>query len=186
VDRIQPGGSFPFLGRPLDKLFNTHVDLRELWGARAEVLRTQVCSAKTPTDRFSIVEEALTSALRRQPKCHDAVGPALEALDAEPPHPHIADVAQRAGLSHRRFIEVFTAEVGMTPKLFSRVRRFRRTIDRVRLAGSLDWARLSLACGYCDQSHLIRDFLTFSGLSPSEYAQRRRIAVKDDHVALVG
>jgi catechol 2,3-dioxygenase-like lactoylglutathione lyase family enzyme len=34
------------------------------------------------------------------------------------------------------------------------------------------WTQLALDNGYFDQSHLIRDFLTFSGLSPAEYLRR--------------
>src|SRR5215475_9845867 len=76
-------------------------------------------------------------------------------------------------LSQRRFIQVFTEEIGLTPKLFSRVKRFQRTIAIVRQATTPDWARLAADCGYFDQSHLIRDFLMFSGFSPSDYLRRQ-------------
>jgi AraC-like DNA-binding protein len=31
------------------------------------------------------------------------------------------------------------------------------------------WARLAAEHGYCDQSHLVRDFRKFAGLSPTAY-----------------
>jgi hypothetical protein len=40
------------------------------------------------------------------------------------------DIASAVGLSQRRFIEVFAYEVGLTPKLFGRVRRFQHAVDR--------------------------------------------------------
>jgi len=35
-----------------------------------------------------------------------------------------------------------------------------------------NWAQLAPEHGYFDQSHLIRDFLAFSGFSPADYLRR--------------
>jgi transcriptional regulator GlxA family with amidase domain len=75
----------------------------------------------------------------------------------------VGDVAARLQLSRRRLVELFKAEVGMTPKLFARVRRFERARALARRAGRADWGAIALASGYSDQPHLIRDFLAFSG-----------------------
>jgi hypothetical protein len=39
----------------------------------------------------------------------------------------------------------------------------------VRQTTVLDWARLAVDCQHFDQLYLIRDFLAFSGLSPTDY-----------------
>jgi transcriptional regulator GlxA family with amidase domain len=72
---------------------------------------------------------------------------------------------------------VFTAQVGLTPKQFCRVLRFQHVRQFVHQASTLNWAQLALACGYCDQSHLIRDFQEFSGLRPTEYLGRPSTAL---------
>jgi hypothetical protein len=72
-------------------------------------------------------------------------------------------------------------EVGMTPKLFLRIQRFQRALAKI---GCLDRAQVALACGYFDQSHLIRDFSEFAGITPAEYARFRNDRVKRDHIAL--
>jgi AraC-like DNA-binding protein len=101
----------------------------------------------------------------------------LERCDA------VGDVSEELGLSRRRLIEVFTADVGMTPKLFSRVRRFHRAFAAMK-SRTRSWSELALDCGYCDQSHLIRDFNAFAGASPADIARHREESVKDHHVAL--
>lgn len=72
----------------------------------------------------------------------------------------------------------------MTPKLFARVRRFQRAISLAGQAPTVNWARLAADCGYFDQSHLIRDFVAFSGLTPADYLRWRTPHVKDLHVAV--
>jgi len=86
------------------------------------------------------------------------------------PHTHtIADVTERIGLSSRRFIEVFRDEVGLTPKLFCRVRRFQQVLHLIRSGQQVDWASVALTCGYFDQAHCIHDFQVFAGLAPTAY-----------------
>lgn len=96
----------------------------------------------------------------------------------------IGSVTQRIGLSQRRFIQVFKQEVGMSPKLFCRVRRFQHVLDSVREQATPNWARLALECGCFDQSHLIHDFQMFSGLTPTKYVRQRSKRVLPNHVPL--
>jgi AraC-like DNA-binding protein len=179
---FKPGGVFPFLGVPAGELADAHVDLETLWGPMARELRERLCSAATPAERFSLLEEALLSRLRRPPEHHGAVPVALEAFEPRGEVVRVRDIARRAGLSQRRFIQVFVAEVGMTPKLYCRVRRFQQARALVRKAAAPDWARVAVDCGYFDQSHLIRDFLAFSGLSPADYLLRWSEHVLPNHV----
>jgi AraC-like DNA-binding protein len=104
---------------------------------------------------------------------HYAVSAALEMFGMNQPVPTVRDIANYLALSQRRFIQVFKAEVGLTPKLFSRIRRFQQTRSIIQQNPSPNWAGLALDLGYFDQSHLIREFLEFSGLSPTEYLNRR-------------
>ncbi|HSK81432.1 MAG TPA: helix-turn-helix domain-containing protein [Thermoanaerobaculia bacterium] len=183
---FKPGGAFPFLGAPAGELADFHVDLEDLWGAPARELRERLCAAATPAERFFLLEKALLSRLGHPLERHGAVPVALDALEPAGEVVRVRDVARRVGLSQRRFIQVFAAEVGLTPKLYHRVRRFQRARARVRKDAAPDWARLAVDCGYFDQSHLIRDFLAFSGLSPADYLLRRSERVLPNHVPLPG
>jgi transcriptional regulator GlxA family with amidase domain len=74
----------------------------------------------------------------------------------------------------------------LTPKLYARVRRFQRAREMVRKAADPDWAAVAAACGFCDQSHLIRDFGEFAGLRPVAYLHQRSNDVLLNHVPWVG
>jgi AraC-like DNA-binding protein len=56
----------------------------------------------------------------------------------------------------------------------------------VREATEPDWAAVALECGFFDQSHLIRDFGQFCGLSPVAYRNQRSKHVLLNHMPWVG
>jgi AraC-like DNA-binding protein len=177
---FKPGGAFPFLGVPPDELTDTHLDLDVLWGRSAHELRQRLCEAATSKRRFRILEEALSAHLFRPLKHHYAVATALDEFRRPGAHPMVREMANEIGLSQRRFIRVFAAEVGLTPKRFGRIQRFQKAVSLLSASNAApDWCQLSLNCGYFDQSHLIGDFLEFSGLTPTEYF--RQLHHPDQH-----
>jgi AraC-like DNA-binding protein len=182
---FKPGGAFPFLGIPACELADAHLDLATLWGPAADELRERLCGANTPQERFRLMGEALMVRLHRALKRHAAVPIALDAFEQMSGIPSVHAVARRVGLSHRRFIQVFSAEVGLTPKLYCRVQRFQRARALARQAKTPDWAKLAVACGYYDQSHLIRDFQEFSGASPTEHSRQPTEDLLANHMAVV-
>lgn len=184
---FRPGGAFPFLGLPAGELADAHVDLETVWGARiAAELRERLCAAARPSERFSLIEETLLSRLRDPPARHGAVREALHLFEQGGTDVRVREVARHVGLSQKRFIQVFAAEVGLKPKLYSRIRRFQRARALVPKSASPDWARTAVDCGYFDQSHLIRDFLAFASLSPSDYLRQRSERVLPNHLPHAG
>jgi AraC-like DNA-binding protein len=145
---FKPGGAFPFLGLPAGELADAHVNLETLWGRSAVELRERLCGAATPLERFHLLEEALLANLFRPLEHHYAVPTALDAFGQTDARATVRDIARHIGLSQRRFIQVFTEEIGMTPKLFSRVQRFHRALALVRQTTAPDWAQLAVDCGY--------------------------------------
>jgi AraC-like DNA-binding protein len=171
---FKPGGAFPFLGLPAGDLADTHVDLETLWGPSAGRLRERLCEARSSAERFQLLQEALLSRLCQGVEQHYAVSAALEMFEKNQAGPRVREAAKYLGLSQRRFIQVFKAEVGITPKLFSRIQRFQQTRTFIHHNPSINWAGLAVDLGYFDQSHLIREFLEFSGLSPNDYINRHK------------
>ena len=171
---FKPGGAFPFLGLPAGELADTHVDLETLWGRSARHLRERLGEVRTSAERFRILEEALLGRLCHRVEQHYAVSAALEMFAEDHAGPRVREVAKYIGLSQRRFIQVFKSEVGLTPKLFTRIQRFQQTRTFIAQNPSPNWAATAFDLGYFDQSHLIREFLEFSGLTPTDYVSRQK------------
>ena len=190
---LKPGGARPFLGLATDELMDTHASLQDIWGRAALEIRDRVSAEPTPERRFQVLESALLSRLVRRPERHPAVLSALDYFRRDPSRAVIGRLATEIGLSKRRFIDVFNFEVGVKPKLFLRIRRFQRVLEQVHHLPLVDWTQLALEQGYFDQSHLIRDFVAFSGLSPADYLRRLHALrnegtqpIKFNHLPLAG
>lgn len=179
---FKPGGAFPFLGRGPEELADRHVDLESLWGSATGELRARLCDARSAAERFELLAEALRARLARHRESHYAVRFGLSVLTGSDANLKIRELAKRVGLSQRRFIQVFTKEVGLTPKLFYRLQRFQRAFWSLRRIPAPDWAELAFECGYFDQSHFINDFRGFSGLRPSEFICQCGPRVMENHV----
>jgi len=179
---FRAGGAFPFLRMPAGELRDTDVSLDALWGRAGVGLRERVLEAATHQARFQVLEQALLAELARGFARHAAVRFALRQFTAAPQTATIASVSERIGLSPKRFIQVFRDETGFTPKVFCRIRRFQRALDRMGGGRNVDWASVALDSGYFDQAHFNHDFRAFSGLNPSSYLAHR--TAHRNHVSL--
>lgn len=170
---FKPGGALPFLGLPSGELQDAHVPLDALWGRKAANSRDRLLEAGMVEAMFRVLERDLLARLDRPPTRHPAVAFALEEFRSVPHGRTVSEVTARTGLSPRRFIQSFSEEVGLTPKLFCRVRRFQEALRLCAGEERIRFGELALACGYFDQAHFIRDFRAFSGLSPTAYLKHR-------------
>ena len=179
---VQGRRGVPFLVPPMDEFANRHVPLDAVWGEFAMQLQEQLLEAASPSQKLDVIERVLTARLERSRPNHPAVAYAIRVIERDPALIRIADVTGQIGLSHRRFLDLFAREVGLTPKLFCRIRRFQRVLRRIRDGREVEWADVALSCGYHDQAHFIKDFQAFSGISPSTYV--RSMGPHANHVPL--
>jgi AraC-like DNA-binding protein len=86
----------------------------------------------------------------------------------------ITELAAEAGISVRQLERRFLRQVGVAPRQYANVIRFRRVFDLLKDNGRTDWAHLASGAGYFDQPHMIRDFKRFLGCTPTQFAAQLR------------
>lgn len=179
---FRAGGAAALLGLPAGELAEQHVALEDLWGGQARRLRAELLAAASPQQRLDRLEAAMRARLDPQGLPDAAVRHALHALQSTCGDMRIAALQEASGLAAARFIARFNAAVGLTPKRYARVLRFRHVLQEVAGANAVDWAGLAADGGYHDQAHLVREFRALSGLSPTQY--RPAAAAQPSHVAV--
>jgi AraC-like DNA-binding protein len=170
---FKTGAGFPFAGCPAGELSNAQVPLSLFWPNEAAELCERIGEAQTDQQRFLVFETFLAGRVHASRPPNPAVLYAVRRFQHPPPAHSVREVAAEVGMSAHRFIDTFRNDVGLTPKVFARLARFRRTVDHIDMVPPIDWIDAALANGYFDQPHFIRDFREFSGVSPSAFLRLR-------------
>lgn len=177
--RFKPGAAARFFQLPICELNDGRADLQQLWGRElAARLGDALWSYPLPdAQRMQILQDFLLLRLRKTPLAA-ASGLALQAvalIEHAQGNLRVDQLAAQLNVSRQHLAAQFRQQVGISPKLFSRISRFRAVNTALKqLPAPADWAQVALQYGYFDQSHLIHDFQDFARASPDAWLARRR------------
>lgn len=136
------------------------------------VLRVDLADAfdaDDPRTAITRLDAALCLHVTRTPPVAARIDHFIAALEAAQGLARIDALAARLGVSRRQIERDFRDAVGLTPKTFAAILRFRHAGERLRAGDPL--ASAALAAGYADQAHLSRDCRRWAGLTPSAYVR---------------
>lgn len=105
---------------------------------------------------------------RNPPSSRDRrAGMLMQALN-DPEADSVANLCARLGLSQTQLSRIAMRCYGFTPKLLIRRERFLRMLFTMERRPYAEWPDF-IDAQYVDQSHMIRDFKDFTGLTPGQY-----------------
>jgi AraC-like DNA-binding protein len=173
--QLAPAGAFDLLGCEVSRYQNLTVPLAEAMGpALAADWSQQLAQAPDFAARCRAADGFLL-ALHQARQPHPGVGAAAAGLLTRHHGTlEMSEVAQQLGIAVRTLLRRFGREVGMAPKTFARLLRFRAAHAFLQ-EPTASWADAVLRFGYSDQSHLLRDYRDFAGESPSQYQTEARV-----------
>jgi len=167
--RFRPGMSRAFFPIPALETTDQLIALSSIWGSDARRLTEQISEARSPSQCIGLLEARLGN-----PSDITLVQRLCEAIVGQAGQVRIDDLAFQAGLSARQLRRLFLEQVGLSPKHFCRVIRFRSSLSHLAQACRADWVRVALDRGYYDQAHFINEFRQFTGYTPSEFVALER------------
>jgi AraC-like DNA-binding protein len=170
--RFFPFGATWFLDEALD-IFNDRVtDYLQIENRNTGTLYSKLLEANGWNERIILIEEFLLSRLSGLQKNMSKsliVSDVMIGLSEDGYPAGIGKIAPRYGITSRYLQKLFVQHTGLTPKMYSKITRFQNSL---RLVSRKDSSLTSVAyeCGYFDQSHFIKEFKSFTGVTPSDYA----------------
>jgi AraC-like DNA-binding protein len=166
------GAASHFLTVPAGAMANEFVSLADA-APGGGTLRQQLLETPDPDAKLDLVQAWLMERLLRgvapEPAITWAVGELLRR-----PAQRVSAVADQIGRSSRWFADRFARDIGLTPKVFTRVQRFQRALRWMQR--DADLADVAIRAGYYDQPHFVHDFGAIAHMTPSEY-----LAGRTDH-----
>lgn len=172
--RFKPGAAASFFRLPLCELNDGRTDMHALWGRDLATRLTDALWSDPLSDaqRIAILQDHLLLRLRTGPTPPPAglTGHAITLIEQTQGRLRVDKLAEKLQVSRQHLALQFRHKVGISPKLFARICRFRAANTALQgLRESPDWAHLALEHGYFDQSHLIHDFQDFAHSSPETW-----------------
>jgi len=164
---LTPLGAARVLGGP-HGLANECVPLDAVVGPFAAELADRLASTPGWAERFALLDRVLLERAAEGAEPDPAVAWAWSQLERSHGRVAVGVLAEEIGWSRRHFGARFRAQVGLAPKATGRVLRFRRAVAALRAGPVPSLADVAAACGYADHSHLVRDFRSLGGCTPSQ------------------
>jgi len=156
--RFKPSGFSAFYNLPLDKVVNEIIEFpdSDLYAlAEIDLLVSQ------RLDRFFL------SKLNK--KRYDTITPITRSIENRKGLVSVDHVAQQHNVTLRTLERTFSKTVGISPKEFINIVRFKHAAKKLQHASSrVTILQVAIDMGYYDHSHFTREFKRYSGLTPSE------------------
>jgi len=170
--RLHPAGAYALLSLPMREVSGLTVDLRDVVGDAAIELAERCHEAPSVERCFQLaanwVAERVARSRALDPRIAWSVGRIAESGGKVP----IAELRDATGLSKTRLADTFRDQIGVMPKVYARIVRYRRALALLdREDASL--AEVALDAGYYDQSHMTTEFRELGGLTPREFVTVR-------------
>ncbi len=161
-----------FLQEELWEFNNQIADLQDLLGNSAKMLHEQLLNVPNLNKRIQLIEHFLISrmALTQKKSAKIAlVSQIMKDMKQNSFSDKVETVASRYDITSRHLQTLFLQSTGVTPKLFGKINRFQHSLG---LINQKDTSLTDIAyeAGYFDQSHFIREFKSFTGVTPSSYS----------------
>ena len=156
-----------FIGTSPSGFYNMEISGYDIGNRRLDQLSTRIFDSQNNAHCIGIIENWLLSELRRCriPPHIPRIGHALQTLMADT-RLSVRGLADMVCLGQKQFGRVFADYVGMKPKEYSRIVRFQKSLWMFQNHHD-SYADIAYTCGYSDQSHFIREFRQFAGITPS-------------------
>jgi AraC-like DNA-binding protein len=170
--RFYPHAAASILNDKISLFNNQVINCGDVLGNKVHSLHLQLQESRSWTKRIALVEAFLLQQLSLASKRLNKVAVVSDlmlALRQQDSFNTMETVAARYGISARYMQQLFVQFTGLTPKLYSQINRFQNSLQLVR-AGNTSLTSIAYECGYADQSHFIREFKSFTGITPSGYS----------------
>jgi AraC-like DNA-binding protein len=163
--RLAPSAAFSILGTSLDALTDCSYDLHDIIGMAAAELGERCHGA---LDGPACVREALRWVKRRLERGSEpdpVVSSFAARIEGGGGALAIDGIEAASRRSRSRFAARFRAQIGVAPKHFARIVRFRQALQFL-LTRNAALGDVAARAGYYDQAHMNAEFHSFAGLTP--------------------
>lgn len=165
---LTPDGMHRLLRASLSELsLNSIFTLEELFGKWGRELKDRMCACASQQAQLACLEQLLRKKFESS-FWNPTIEPMLNWAEQQHGNVNVQTLAETFFISRKTLERKFLQQVGITPKQYLRMIRFRNTYTQLSLGNFREMMDLVVENGYFDQMHMIKEFKQFLGTTPSE------------------
>lgn len=167
--KFKPTGMWKLLGCDMNELTNQTIFLDSVIQERSFVAE-QLHDCNNNIERIRIVESFLLTRLESAKRANETDS-LVEQINRDKGKSSIKKLADENKISLRKVERIFTQQVGVSAKLYSRLIRFKHVL-RLLQQENLPRTEITYLSGYFDQAHFNKEFKEFSGENPESWIKQ--------------
>lgn len=172
---FSPSGLYPFIQRDVSHFTNKVTPFHKLALPVFEnQFLTDLMSETDGYQAIKLIEREILRYLNQTKtfKIKRNLQPIIQEIVESKGNIAISRLGSALGISQRVLEIEFKKQVGLSPKMLSRIVRFNNLMKNMVKKEKLDSFEFISEMGYTDQSHLIKDFVEFTGMTPIKFFKR--------------
>ncbi|TGV04678.1 helix-turn-helix domain-containing protein [Flavivirga rizhaonensis] len=170
VIQLYPFASKYLLGIDPKVLNDDCYDLLQIDYLNVESYRQSLVQANNLDEQVSIISDLMRELIRTHKVSeNDNIEKAISIIIQNKGQIKIKDLLDKIYMTERTFERNFMTYIGLTPKQFSKIIQFQSSINKLTQATYNSLLDVGYDSGFSDQSHFIRTFKSYTGLTPSYY-----------------
>ncbi len=161
---------------PPSEIIDSHIPLDEIFPEASQRLTEEMALAKSFHRRVYFFERFLSEIIidsRQISAQHKLLIKTINQASENSFDDNVQKACQDE-FTCRHIRRLYIKYLGISPNLISRIIRYQKTLHFLNVHPADHMAGLATEQGYFDQSHLIKEFKRFQGVTPTEFIRRLR------------
>lgn len=168
--RFAPAGITAFTHMPVSGITNQNIELPLADTLFDKSFYERLPDMECMQERIAYMNVYFLARMHKLYLPDRQIGHAISLIQSNNGHLSVRKIAGEVCLSERQFERKFKTSIGISPKAFSNIMRFRSVRRYMKTHPDESMYEIAIACGYYDHSHMNKEFQRLGSLSPSEHA----------------
>jgi len=169
---LHPHALKSLFGMNAGELTNRCIDLTTFKTAREISLLERLLNEQQLTCRLELINDFIVKASATHSVDCSKILFATQALRSNNGTNALRDLQKKLNTTERSLQRLFESQAGISPKMLKRVWQFHAAFQQLNQYQFSKLTDIAYQHGFADQSHFIRVFKEFTGLTPGEYLQK--------------
>lgn len=166
---FKPFGAAAFFGFDHSEIANSNIDIRDIFGDCHNLFIEQLAETRGIEAKVALIEDFYSRLIIKKEQDLLIAERGINAIIKSRGQISIEQAAKEAYISTRQFERIISRTVGVSPAKFSGIIKINHSIKLMSQNSDKSLTQIAFDSGYYDQSHFIKYFKEYIGISPKAF-----------------